>query len=389
MIPDPQKFPSGIDGLAKKIHDMGLKIGIYSSAGTTTCAGYPASLGFEDIDAQTFAEWGIDYLKYDNCNAGDQYEPCAFCVPDSISNPYNKNTADEQAQANGTCKFHPDNLCAPDYDYSHGKSANRYRKMRDALTKQARPILYSLCEWGDANVNTWGASVGASWRMSNDIFDNWGRIAELANMNSFLGDYTDHWGHADADMLEVGNGGIYDEENRSHFALWAAMKSPLLIGTDLAKLSDHNVKVLKNRYLLAFNQDAAPGFGGPARPFLWDHRFDKTSPAKNWAGKFSDGRVLLLLFNPTEDWLVMEGRMAVIPGVEVGESYEWIDIWTDASLGCLTTGITVTVMRHDTAGFVLKKCGTGTRRSLNPSRFWKVGERTVDEAFVSGELKVL
>jgi alpha-galactosidase len=160
MVPDPVRFPEGIAGIASQIHTLGLKIGLYSSAGTETCAGYPASIGYEYLDAATFAEWGIDYLKYDNChvptNWKDEY---IACVPDSTHG---------QKFPNGTCQDISKTAPA-DYDWSTSKTAERYRIMRNALHAQNRTILYSLCEWGRANVVSWGNKICHSWRMSGDI----------------------------------------------------------------------------------------------------------------------------------------------------------------------------------------------------------------------------
>ncbi|TVY87719.1 putative alpha-galactosidase B, partial [Lachnellula willkommii] len=239
-----------IKGTADKIHALGLKAGIYSSAGTETCGGYPASIGVEALDAATFAAWGIDYLKYDNCyvpsNWTDRY---IGCVPDGTNGA---------VLANGTCAV--DNTTAPaTYDWSTSNTAKRYRIMRDALLAQNRTILYSLCEWGQAAVTTWGNATGNSWRVTGDITASWPRIAQILNENSFQLHAVDFWGHNDADMLEVGNGNLTREESRSHFAFWAAMKSPLIIGTALDLLPAELLGILKNGYLLAFSQDGSLG----------------------------------------------------------------------------------------------------------------------------------
>ncbi|CAG8109022.1 unnamed protein product [Penicillium olsonii] len=248
IIPDPGKFPNGIVGVAEQVHALGLKIGIYSSAGETTCAGYPASLGYETVDAEAFAEWGIDYLKYDDCGVPPEWkDEYTGCVPDSDEDPSSWNFP------NGTC---PDLVDpAPEgYDWTTSKTHQRYINMRDALLNVNRTILYSLCDMGHANVNTWGNSTGNSWRITNDIkrkcdlcsshgypaqhsLAEWVRISEIANENTFLLDYVDFWGHPDPDMLEVGNGNLTLAENRAHFALWAIMKSPLLIGTPVCGIN--------------------------------------------------------------------------------------------------------------------------------------------------------
>jgi alpha-galactosidase len=211
LVPDPVKFPDGIKGTADYVHSKGLKLGIYEDAGTATCAGYPGSLGHETTDAQTFADWGVDYLKYDNCN--------------------NKSDGTRQ-------------------DY-----INRYTAMRDALLATGRPILYSLCEWGVNNPWEWAGDVGNSWRTTGDISDNWSSMLSIAKANMPLAAAAGpgHWN--DPDMLEVGNGGMTDTEYRSHFSLWSMMDSPLLIGTDLRKATPETLAIYANRDVIALDQD--------------------------------------------------------------------------------------------------------------------------------------
>ncbi|KAI9711255.1 MAG: alpha-glucosidase maltase [Bogoriella megaspora] len=345
IVPNATTFPDGISGLADKVHDLGLKIGIYSSAGTETCAGYPASIEYEQIDASTFAAWNIDYLKYDNCNVPSNWtDTCNACVPDAYT------PADSQ---NGTCTGQ-DNLCPSGYDYSTSKTAQRYRNMRDALLAQNRTILYSLCDWGNADVEQWGNVTGSSWRMSGDIDPSWGRILEILNENSFELSATDFWGHNDADMLEVGNG-ISEAESRSHFALWAAMKSPLIIGTDLSNISDADVAVLQNKYLLAFNQDNE--VGRPATPYKWgtnpDYTFNITSPAEYWSGESSNGTLVLML-NTLGDTQTKFANFSEIPGLQAGGSYNVVDVWADSSKGCVADGVDASVASHDTAAFLIQ-----------------------------------
>lgn len=331
-------------------------MGIYSSAGTKTCGGYPASIGYEDVDAATFAAWGIDYLKYDNCYVPDNWtDTYVGCVPDETNG---------LILVNGTCPV--TNLTAPaDYDWSTSNTAKRFRIMRDALQAQSRTILFSLCEWGQAGVQYWGASVGSSWRMSGDITAEWSRVMQLLNENSFLLNYVNFWGHGDADMLEVGNGDLTDEENRSHFALWAAMKSPLIIGTALDKLSTANLAVLKNKYLLAFHQDAK--YGKPAMPYKWginpDWTFNGTNPAEYWSGASSKGTLVLAL-NTLDATAKREIKWSEVPQLEHGCSYEVEDIWSGKKLGCVKEGISRHVVSHDTIGFLVgKKCG-------DPRNWW-------------------
>eukprot|EP00249_Psilotum_nudum_P005821 c19244_g1_i1 orf=441-1085(+) len=176
LVPRKATFPSGIQALANYVHAKGLKLGLYSDAGYLTCQKQPGSLGYEAQDAATFASWGIDYLKYDNC--------------------YTDGSAPEQ----------------------------RYPVMRDALLRTGRPIYYSICEWGRDNPATWAPKVGNSWRTTNDIHDNWTRIVSIADQNNVWAEYAGPGGWNDPDMLEVGNGGMTNEEYKSHLSIWALMK---------------------------------------------------------------------------------------------------------------------------------------------------------------------
>ena len=356
IIPDLVKFPDGIKGTADKIHALGLKIGIYSSAGTKTCQGYPASIGNEDLDAATFAAWGIDYLKYDNCNIPSNWtDKYVACVPEGSG-----------LLANGTCSTTSTSAPAG-YNWTTSNSAERYRRMRDALLAQNRTILYSLCSWGQAEVDTWGNKTGNSWRMSGDINPSWSRIVTILNENSFQLNSVNFWGHNDPDMLEVGNGVLTYEENRSHFALWAAMKSPLIIGTALDLLAQDLVDVLKNSYLLAFNQDAT--YGAPATPYKWginpDWTFNATNPAEYWSGSSENG-TLVLAFNPLSTAEEKKIDWSEVPQLQdAGNAFQVTDIWTGDDLGCVSGGITVTVASHDTAGYMVgKQCQSAAHGTM-------------------------
>ncbi|QWF79443.1 alpha-galactosidase [Amycolatopsis sp. CA-230715] len=209
LRPNRKRFPGGIKALADYVHGKGLKFGIYTSAGTVTCAKtMPGALDHEDVDAQTFADWGVDYLKYDNCN-------------------------------------------------NQGRPAReRYEKMRDALKKTSRPIVFSICEWGQNKPWEWGARTGHLWRTTGDIKDNWAKLLDIVKKNAPLDAYAGpgHWN--DPDMLEVGNGGMTSTEYRTHFGLWAMMAAPLLIGADLRKISPEHLDILRNREVIAIDQDA-------------------------------------------------------------------------------------------------------------------------------------
>jgi len=211
LVPDPAKFPQGIAAVADYVHARGLKLGIYGDAGTRTCAGYPGSLGHEQVDAQTWAGWGVDYLKYDNCN-----------------------------------------------NQSDGSQADyiaRYTAMRDALDRTGRTIVYSICEWGTSRPWEWARGVGQLWRTTGDISDNWPSVRSIIAQNAPLYPYAGpgHWN--DPDMLEIGNGGMSPTEYRTHMSMWAMMAAPLIIGTDLREASADTLAILGNRDVIAIDQD--------------------------------------------------------------------------------------------------------------------------------------
>jgi alpha-galactosidase len=209
LVPDPVRFPHGIKAVADYVHAKGLKFGLYSSAGTKTCDnhGFPGGLGHERQDAELWASWGVDYLKYDNCN----------------------NTGTD-ARA-------------------------RYRAMGDALRATGRPILYSVCEWGADQPWTWAPALGNSWRTTGDIADSWSSMIGIAHQNQPLARYARPGAWNDPDMLEVGNGGMTDTEYRTHVSLWSEMAAPLLIGSDPRRASAATLAILKNTEVIAVDQD--------------------------------------------------------------------------------------------------------------------------------------
>lgn len=218
------RFPD-MRALADYVHAKGLKLGIYSSPGPKTCAGYAGSLGHEQQDAQTYAEWGVDYLKYDLCSYRDVMKEQA--------------PNDPEAQMR--------------------MMEASYKTMRDALNTTHRPIVYSLCQYGMDAVWEWASdpSVGGNlWRTTGDISADWDRIYALASQQAGLAAYSrpGHWN--DPDMLEVGNGQLTAAENRSHFSWWAMLAAPLLAGNDLAHMSSEVRDILTHRDVIAIDQDA-------------------------------------------------------------------------------------------------------------------------------------
>jgi alpha-galactosidase len=221
---NPLTFPSGIPALAEYVHGKGLKFGIYSCAGTHTCGGKPASFRNEEVDARTFAEWGVDYLKYDFC-------------------------------------FHPPQASGP----------ASYRRMGQALRQSGRAIVFSLCNWGFDDLHKWARSVGGHlWRTTGDIQDKWASIYDIGfRKQPDLAVFAGPGGWNDPDMLVVGmrgagnaevvhgseGRGCSDDEYQTHFALWCMLAAPLMIGADVRKLDDSARAILGNRALIAINQD--------------------------------------------------------------------------------------------------------------------------------------
>jgi alpha-galactosidase len=209
-----EKFPD-MKALSDYVHGKGLKLGIYSSPGRLTCAGYTASYGHEEQDAKTFAAWGIDYLKYDWCSASAVY------------------TKEEHAPS--------------------------YEKMGLALRASGRPIIYSLCQYGLLDVGEWGAAVGGHlWRTTGDISDRWQSMSTIGfdqqiGREKYAG--PGHWN--DPDMLEIGNGGMTDIEYRTHMSLWSILAAPLLAGNDIRSMTDATKEILMNKEVIAIDQDNA------------------------------------------------------------------------------------------------------------------------------------
>jgi len=211
VIHSNNKFPD-MKALADYVHSKGLKFGIYSGPGPYTCAGYEGSYAHEAQDAKTYASWGVDYLKYDWCSAGNLY-------PDSAMRAV-------------------------------------YQKMAEALRATKRPIVYSLCQYGRASVWEWGAEAGGNlWRTTGDIDDSYKRMMEIVDTQSAIAKWAGpgHWN--DPDMLEVGNGGMTTDEYRTHMSLWAIFAAPLLAGNDVRNMLADTRSILTNKDVIAIDQD--------------------------------------------------------------------------------------------------------------------------------------
>ena len=275
---DPEKFPSGMKALADYIHSKGLKFGMYSCCGTETCSGYPGSFGFENIDAETFASWDVDYLKYDHC-----YKP-------------------ESA---------PSELL--------------YRKMGLALSQCGRDILYAACSWGRNKTPEWIKSTGAdTWRSTGDIHDCASSILDIYNQNIDLQKYNTQGCFNDMDMLVigmhgkglVGMGGCTEEEYRLHMSVWAMFASPLIIGCDIRNMDDETKNILLNKDVIAINQDPAC-----RQPFRLGYG--------SWVRYLDNGDIAVLIVNPDEKerWIFSELPDLGIT-LETGKKLLVRDLWT-------------------------------------------------------------
>jgi alpha-galactosidase len=254
VIVDPQRFPHGMKAVGDYVHLLGLKFGVYSDAGSQTCAGRVGGLGHEYQDAIQYAAWGVDYLKYDWCHSSTQ-----------------------DARAS-------------------------YTNIRAALDASGRNILLSICEWGTAKPWLWGREVGGNmWRTTGDIQDRWegkhewkpgdccsyGMLAIVdaeAPLYSYAG--PGHWN--DPDMLEVGNGGMTDIEYRSHFSLWAILAAPLIAGNDLHDMRPEIHDILTNKEVIAVDQDPLGRQG---------ERAARNGDAEVWAKQMKDGSRAVVLLN--------------------------------------------------------------------------------------------
>ena len=309
MVPDPQKFPHGMKYVADYVHSKGLKFGMYSCAGYYTCAGYPASYEYEWLDAQTFAQWGVDFLKYDFC-------------------------------------FHPTTV-RPDI---------LYKRMALALANCGRDIVFSACSWGSDNTKVWIKETGAHmWRSTGDINDSWESIKLLAQSQLKVQEYNGKGCFNDMDMLVVGmNGrgnvgfkGCTTEEYRTHFSLWALLNSPLMIGCDIRAMDEATQSILLNRDVLAINQDpkgCQPFFANSctwkpneARRSSTEPHFERYPLEMPIIAKYLDnGDIAVDLFNLTDReanrWdLTLTCDQLGLPR-RCGKTLEAVNLWTGETI---------------------------------------------------------
>jgi len=299
LIPDPVKFPDGIKGVADYVHGKGLKLGIYSSAGDLTCAGYPASLGREQVDAQTWADWGVDLLKYDNCG-----------------------------------------------DHQGLTEQQRYQQMSDALAATGRPIVLSLCDWGNGQDWLWNgtAHVGHYWRNTGDISARWSSVLNNLDQQTEMWRYAGPNNWADPDMLEVGVSPLTYTESRAHMALWAVLNAPLISGNDLRSMSSQTRKLLTNPTVIAVDQDWSGRIG---------KRLKHTEAQDVWYKKMSDGSAAVVLLNRSD-----QPQTISIRDSQIGQKTSGLvvkNVWTAASYSSNSI-VRARVAPHD-AAFLLVSNG--------------------------------
>lgn len=308
IIVDKEKFPSGIKSLVAYVHSKGLKFGIYSDAGTKTCAGRPGSKGFERQDAETYAKWDVDYLKYDWCFTEGQ---------DAISS---------------------------------------YTLMRDELFKAGRPIVFSICEWGENKPWEWAKDVGHLWRTTLDIdmearYDGniWGNLygwSDLVDMQVGLEKYAGpgHWN--DPDMLAVGNNNMPENEARAHFSMWCMLAAPLMAGNDLRDMTAIDKNILTNKELIAINQDVLGKQGFKIEDF---------GNFEIWQKPLDNGDMAICFFNREITNKNYEINWANIKIKDFEGRYKIKDLWKNEVVGTTDAKMTIDVPSRDVVVFRLSK----------------------------------
>ncbi len=311
-IQSNSKFPD-MKALADYVHSKGLKLGIYSSPGAKTCARYEASLGHEQQDAQTYADWGVDYLKYDLCSYGTVM----------------------RAQA-------PDDPAA-----QNRLMREAYEKMHQAILKTGRPMVYSLCQYGNDSVWDWAPSVGGNlWRTTGDISANYDRMIAIGRSQAGLAKFAGpgHWN--DPDMLEVGNGKLTLDENRTHMTLWAVLAAPLIAGNNLTEMKPEVAAILMNKEVIAIDQDALGKQGD---------RVYEEGPVEIWAKPLSGGSKAVAIFNfgssPTE----MRGIGLHLEEMGMPSRVAARDVWAGKDMGRIGDDFRTTIPGHGVVLLVVKR----------------------------------
>jgi alpha-galactosidase len=314
-IQSNNKFPD-MKALAEYVHGKGLKLGIYSSPGAKTCARFEGSLGHEEQDAQTYADWGVDYLKYDLCSY--------------------RTVMEEQA---------PGDVAG---QYALMRAA--YEKMHEAIlkatAKTGRPMVYSLCQYGWDSVWEWGPTVGANlWRTTGDISANFDRMSVIGRGQAGLAKFAGpgHWN--DPDMLEVGNGRLTLDENKTHMTLWAMLAAPLIAGNNLTQMTPEVGAVLMNKDVIAIDQDGLGRQGD---------RIFAQGPVEIWAKPLKGGRKALAIFNFGETASEMRGIGLHLKDAGFAGQVMARDVWAGKELGKIGEGTKFSVPRHGVVLLVVR-----------------------------------
>jgi len=298
------KFPD-MKALADYVHSKGLKIGIYSSPGPKTCAGFEGSYNHETQDAQLYAQWGIDYLKYDACSY--------------IQEVMEKQAPNDKAEQMRMMRA-------------------AYAKMDKALKATGRPIVYSFCQYGMDASWEWAPSAGGNlWRTTGDISPRWDRMFVILNEQAGLDKYAGpgHWN--DPDMLEVGNGKLTLAENRLHFSMWAMLAAPLLAGNDLPNMKPEIKAILTNRDVIAIDQDALGKQGSRAY---------SEGEVEVWTRHLSGGAMAIAVINAGDTRYSthpfhLDLRKLGLKGTQTGK-----DLWTGKTVK-LTDNEPLELASHD------------------------------------------
>jgi len=296
LVADPAKFPHGIRAVADHVHALDLRFGIYTDAGTNTCQGLPASLGYEFRDARRFAEWGVDYVKVDWCHTNG-LGPRAL-----------------------------------------------YAKWALAIAAAERPIVLSICEWGRSRPWEWAPSVGHLWRTCWDIQDTWASLTGVLDRQAGLYSYAgpSHWN--DPDMLEVGNGGMTDVEYRTHFSLWAILAAPLIAGNDLRTMTPAIHDILTNKEVIAVDQDALGREG---------ERVTNNGDAEVWAKQLKDGSRAVVLLNRGSAEQEISVNWTDL-GYPASFNASVRDLWEHKDLGKFSGRFSARVLSHGVAMISVK-----------------------------------
>lgn len=323
LVPDPEKFPNGIEPVVAYVHSKGLKFGLYNCAGTKTCAGYPGTRGYEYQDARNYAKWQIDYLKFDWCSTDGQ------------------------------------------------NAKESYTTMSKAIRKAGRPLIFSLCEWGNSKPWEWAANVGQLWRTTGDItaqfdgtktYGDWhaNGVMTCVDIQDTLSRFAgpDHWN--DPDMLEVGNG-LSQAENRAHFSVWSMMAAPLIAGNDIRKMDAATNAVLINKNVVAIDQDSLGKQG---------IKYSDKDSLQTWIKPLKNGDWALCFLNRSGvakpvsfDWkhTMVRYKEADMDLDANAGNYQLMDLWANKVIGTTAKPLTANISSHDVLMLRLSKTNAKTK----------------------------